>query len=213
MLTTLIRKIDERSFFVRTSNLTVFIVGANKYPGGMTSHTAHPAGPGGRGEADGSDERSVPLDAEEEAAWRAMARAILVVPRILEAELLEAHDLNLAEYSALMNLSESPGRSMRMTELANAVALSVSGLTRVIERLTRQGLTERVRCPTDARGHLAHLTDAGFSRLEAAYPRHLEGVRRHVMDHLVGRLDLEAFTAAVGSMAAGTAQAAPRRTR
>jgi DNA-binding MarR family transcriptional regulator len=143
-----------------------------------------------------------PLNPEEEAAWRALARAVLVIPRILEAELLETHGLNMAEYSVLMNLSETPERSMRMSELANLVALSVSGLTRVVERLTRQGLVERIKCETDARGQLAHLTDAGFTRLEQAYPRHLEGVRRHVMDHLNG-LDLVAFAEAVGEIAAG----------
>ncbi|WP_329135417.1 MarR family transcriptional regulator [Streptomyces sp. NBC_01476] len=142
-----------------------------------------------------------PLNPEEEAAWRALARAVLVLPRILEAELLETHGLNLAEYTVLMHLSESPERSLRMTELANRVALSVSGLTRVVERLSRQGLVERLKCPTDARGHLAHLTDKGFDRLVDAYPRHLEGVRRHVMDHLTG-IDLPAFAAAVGTIAA-----------
>lgn len=142
-----------------------------------------------------------PLNRAEEAAWRALARAILVVPRTLEAELIEAHGLNLAEYSVLMNLSEHSDRAMRMSELADAVALSVSGLTRVVERLSRQGLVTRVRCETDARGQLAHLTDAGFATLEAAYPRHLEGVRTHVMDHLVD-VDLAKFAEAVGNMAA-----------
>jgi DNA-binding MarR family transcriptional regulator len=125
---------------------------------------------------------------------------VLVIPRVLEAELLESHGLNMAEYSVLMNLSECPERSMRMSNLANAVALSVSGLTRVVERLSRQGLVERVRCDTDARGQLAHLTDAGMARLKEAYPRHLDGVRRHVMDHLSG-LDLVAFAEAVGNIA------------
>jgi DNA-binding MarR family transcriptional regulator len=143
-----------------------------------------------------------PLNAEEEAAWRALARAVLVIPRVLEAELLETHGLNMAEYTVLMILSESPERSLRMTELANAVALSVSGMTRVVERLSRQGLVERTKCETDARGQNAVLTPAGFARLEEAYPRHLESVRRHVMDHLAG-LDLAAFAEAVGKVAAG----------
>lgn len=124
-----------------------------------------------------------------------------MVPRVLEAELLESHGLNLAEYKVLMILSETPERSMRMSTLANAAGLSVSGLTRLIERLTRNGLVERTRCDTDARGQLAHLTDAGMVRLQDAYPRHLDGVRRHVMDHLAG-LDLVAFAEAVGRIAA-----------
>jgi DNA-binding MarR family transcriptional regulator len=153
-----------------------------------------------------------PLTPEEEAAWRAFARAILVVPRLLGAELLETHGLTMAEYSVLMNLSEAPQRSMRMSELAAAVALSGSGLTRVVERLAHQGLVERSRAQTDARGQVAHLTDAGFARLTAAYPRHLEGVRRHVMDPL-GSLDLVAFAKAMGQVAAGEAGPPLRRAR
>ena len=125
----------------------------------------------------------VPLNPDEELAWRALARAVLVIPRILDSELLEAQGLNLSEYSVLMNLSEQPDWSMRMSELANAVSISVSGLTRVIERLNRQGLVERVRADTDRRGQLAVLTPAGMARLEKAYPTHLAGVREHVMDH------------------------------
>src|SRR5580765_7900268 len=87
----------------------------------------------------------VPLTPDEELAWRALARAVLVIPRVLDSALLQAQGLGLTEYSVLMNLSEQPGRSMRMSELANAVLISVSGLTRVVERLTRQGLVERAR--------------------------------------------------------------------
>ena len=143
----------------------------------------------------------VPLNPDEELAWRALARAVLVIPRILDSELLEAQGLNLSEYSVLMNLSEQPDRSMRMSELANAVSISVSGLTRVIERLNRQGLVERVRADTDRRGQLAVLTPAGMARLEKAYPTHLAGVREHVMDHLAN-IDLSALTEAMSGIAA-----------
>src|SRR5499425_3450353 len=92
-----------------------------------------------------------PLTPDEELAWRALARAVLVIPRVLDGELLEAQGLSLTEYSVLINLSEEPGRSMRMSELANDVSISVSGLTRVVERLSRQGLVERVKAtPTVA---------------------------------------------------------------
>ena len=112
-----------------------------------------------------------PLTTDEELAWRALARAVLVIPKVLDGELLQAQSLGLTEYSVLMNLSEQPGRSMRMSELANAVMISASGLTRVVERLTRQGLAERVKAGTDGRGQLAVLTPAGFARLEQAYRR------------------------------------------
>jgi DNA-binding MarR family transcriptional regulator len=142
-----------------------------------------------------------PLTPEEELAWRALARAVLVIPRVLDGELLETQGLNLAEYSVLMNLSEQPDRSMRMSELANAVSLTTSGLTRVVDRLARNGLVERVQAETDRRGHLAVLTPAGFERLEKAYPTHLAGVRNHVMDHLAS-LDLTALADALSRIAA-----------
>ncbi|HET6294570.1 MAG TPA: MarR family transcriptional regulator [Kribbella sp.] len=145
--------------------------------------------------------RPVPLTPDEEAAWRALARAVLVIPRVLDGELLEAHGLNLAEYSILMNLSEAPNRSLRMSELANHVSMSGSGLTRAVDRLARQGLVDRTRAPEDGRGQIATLTPTGLTRLKEAWPTHLEGVRRHVMDHL-GDLDLLAFADAIAGIAA-----------
>jgi DNA-binding MarR family transcriptional regulator len=152
-----------------------------------------------------------PLSPQEEAAWRAFARAVLVIPRLLDGELLEAEGLNIAEYMVLMNLSEQAGRSMRMTDLANEVSLTSSGLTRVVDRLARQELVERVRDEADGRGQLAVLTPAGLSRLKKAYRTHLGGVRRHVMDHLAG-LDLAAFTAAISEIAAQQPGPPGRRT-
>jgi DNA-binding MarR family transcriptional regulator len=142
-----------------------------------------------------------PLTEEEEAAWRALSRAVLVIPRALDADLLESQGLNMTEYSVLMNLSEAPGRSLRMSELADYVCISVSGLTRVIERLTRQGLVERVKAQSDGRGQIAVLTPAGLDRLQQAWPTHLASARRHVMDHLDG-IDLTAFARALSAMAA-----------
>ena len=142
-----------------------------------------------------------PLTPDEERAWRALARAVMVITRVLDAELLQAQGLSLTEYSVLTNLSEQPGRSMRMSELAGAISITVSGLTRVVERLARQGLVERVKADTDGRGQLAVLTPAGFARLEQAYLTHLAGVREHVVDHLAG-LDLHAFTNTMTSIAA-----------
>jgi DNA-binding MarR family transcriptional regulator len=152
-----------------------------------------------------------PLTPDEERAWRALARAVQVITRVLDAELLQAHGLSLTEYSVLTNLSEQPGRSMRMSELAGLVSISVSGLTRVVERLARQALVERVKADTDGRGQLAVLTPAGFARLEQAYPTHLVGVREHVMDHLAG-LDLAAFTHTMSGIAAAEIGPPARRT-
>lgn len=146
-------------------------------------------------------ETPVPLSPEEEPAWRALARALLVLPRVLDGELLASEGLNLAEYSVLMNLSEQPDRSMRMSELANVVSLTSSGLTRVVDRLAHQCLVERVTAQSDRRGQLAVLTAAGFARLEKAYPTHLASVRKHVMNHLAD-IDLVAFADAMSHVAA-----------
>jgi DNA-binding MarR family transcriptional regulator len=124
------------------------------------------------------------LSVAEMAAWRTFLRAHATVVRQLEAELVAEHDLPLASYDVLVQLSEAPGRALRMTELADRVLLSRSGLTRLADRLERDGLLERQACPSDARGTLAVLTDAGLARLERAWPTH----RRGVAEHVTGRL-------------------------
>jgi DNA-binding MarR family transcriptional regulator len=143
---------------------------------------------------------SAPLTPDEEGAWRALARAVLVIPRVLDGELLASEGLNLSEYTVLMNLSEQPDLRMRMTELANVASLTSSGLTRVVDRLARHGLVERRKAPTDGRGNLAVLTPDGLARLEKAYLMHLAGVRKHVMDHLVD-LDLGSFADVISRIA------------
>jgi DNA-binding MarR family transcriptional regulator len=157
------------------------------------------------------DTQVEPLTPDEEAAWRALGRAVLVIPRVLDAELLATQGLNMTEYSVLMNLSEAPDQSLRMSELANYVSITVSGLTRVIERLSRQGLVDRVRAESDGRGQVAVLTDAGLERLKQAWPTHLAGVRRHVMDHLAG-LDLVAVADALTRIASAELGPPVRRT-
>lgn len=107
--------------------------------------------------------------------------------------------LNLAEYKVLMTLSERSGRAARMGELADAVAMSLSGLSRVVDRLERRELIARLRDEVDGRSHVARLTKAGMNRLRKAYPSHLDSVRRHVIDHL-GGVDLAAVTAAFRKM-------------
>jgi DNA-binding MarR family transcriptional regulator len=145
--------------------------------------------------------RTRPLSPAEERAWRAFARASIVVPRVLEAELQAEHGITMTEYFVLVNLSEAPDRALRMSEIASRGAMSLSAISRVVDALQRRGLVERARCPSDGRGLLAVLTDEGLDSLRAAYPTHLRGVREHVMSHLAG-FDLDAFAEAVGSFAA-----------
>jgi DNA-binding MarR family transcriptional regulator len=124
------------------------------------------------------------LTPTELATWRTFLRAHATVTRRLEAELVAEHELPLASYDVLVQLSEAPERRLRMTELADRILLSRSGLTRLADRLERDGLLTREACPSDARGTLAVLTDAGLDRLRSAWPTH----RRGVAEHVTGRL-------------------------
>jgi DNA-binding MarR family transcriptional regulator len=159
---------------------------------------ASPTGTGGEGTLD----LETPLAGQEERVWRSFARAFVVVPRVLEAEIHDAHGVTMTEYFVLVNLSEAPDRQLRMSELAGRGAMSLSAISRVVDALERRGLVERMRCPSDRRGLLAVLTDRGLACLEEVYPTHLRGVREHVMRHLTG-LDLDALADAVGSFAGG----------
>jgi DNA-binding MarR family transcriptional regulator len=111
----------------------------------------------------------------------------------LDAELERTHDLSLAEFDVLLQLSEAPERRMRMADLAEAVLLTRSGVSRLVDRLESRGLVERARCPSDARGLNASLTDAGAERLAEAAVTHLKGLRSRFTDRLsaedVGRLE------------------------
>ncbi len=118
-------------------------------------------------------------------AWRAFLRAHALVTRVLDAELMAECDLPLGSYEVLLRLNDAPDRRLRMTELADSVLLSRSGLTRLVDRLERDGLIRRQACASDARGTNAVITDEGRRRLREAAPVHLRGVREHV----IGLLD------------------------
>ncbi|MEO3805771.1 MarR family transcriptional regulator [Nonomuraea sp. B1E8] len=124
------------------------------------------------------------LTADELAVWRMLQRAQVRITRHLEAELLVAHDLPLASYDVLMQLAEAPERRLRMNDLAERVLLSRSGLTRLIDRLQRDGLVAREACADDARGLFAVLTERGEVRLAEATPTYLRGIRTQFLDML-----------------------------
>lgn len=119
--------------------------------------------------------------------WRSFLRAHTYVTRRLEADLIAGHALPLAAYDVLVQLAEAPEYRLRMNDLADRVLLSRSGLTRLVDRLQREGLVERCVCPSDARGLYAVLTGTGYRRLAEATPTHLRGVR----DYVLGRLTAE----------------------
>jgi DNA-binding MarR family transcriptional regulator len=141
-----------------------------------------------------------PLDAQEEAVMRAIGRMILVMPRALNADLEREQHMTASEYSVLRHLSESPDGRMRMSELAQACDMSLSGMTRLAGKLEISGYLKRIRSAEDARGSNAVLTEKGLARLREAWPSHLASVRRHIFDHLEG-LDLGKLAAAFDAIA------------
>ena len=127
------------------------------------------------------------LSAEELAAWGGLLRTHARLVRELDAELTAAHSLPLSSYEVLLRLAKAPEGQMRMSELADAVLLSRSGLTRLVDRLERERLVERRACSDDARGQWAVITPAGRRLFREAQQTHLAGVRRR----FVGRLTAE----------------------
>jgi DNA-binding MarR family transcriptional regulator len=114
-------------------------------------------------------------------AWRAFLLAHSMITRRLDDELREREGLSLAEYDALLQLASSPRRRLRMSQLADKVLLSRSGVTRLIDRLEDDRLVCRESCVSDARGAEAVLTEAGLNRLRDASTTHLDGVARYFL--------------------------------
>ena len=123
------------------------------------------------------------LSAVELAAWRGMLRTHAALVRALDTELEQAHALPLSHYDVLIYLRAAPGRRLRMAELADSVLLSRSGVTRLVDRLERDGLLARDTCVSDGRGCFAVLTDKGEELLARARPTHLAGVRERFLRH------------------------------
>jgi DNA-binding MarR family transcriptional regulator len=124
------------------------------------------------------------LTPEEMSAWAGFLRAHVTLVRELDEELTRTHNLPLSSYDVLVQLAGAPDGEMRMSQLADAVLLSRSGLSRLVARLVDQGLVERNECASDGRGALATLTPAGRSRLDDARATHRAGVRERFLGRL-----------------------------
>lgn len=121
------------------------------------------------------------LCSAELVAWRGMLRVHASLLKQLDAELEAEHGLPLTSYEVLMHLADAPEHRMRMCDLADSVLLSRSGMSRLVDRLERDGLLCRAACTNDARGAFACITHDGLALLEAARPTHLAGVRRRFL--------------------------------
>lgn len=124
------------------------------------------------------------LSEEEQGHWRAWLAASLLLNDKLSRDLQDVHDLTIADYEILVNLSEAPERRLRMSELAEATLSSRSRLSHQVDRMARSGLVEREACADDRRGSFAVLTEHGWDVLVSAAPDHVESVRQHLLDVL-----------------------------
>lgn len=124
------------------------------------------------------------LTTDQQGHWRAVITGMARLTESLGRQLERDAGLSLSEYEILVRLSESPERTMRMSELAAAVVHSRSRLTHAVGRLESRGLVERRPCPDDRRGVNCAMTDDGYAVLAAAAPGHVREVRAQLVDVL-----------------------------
>jgi DNA-binding MarR family transcriptional regulator len=124
------------------------------------------------------------LTAEEQRAWRAYLTACQTLFSAVDAQLARDSKIPHGYYEILVRLSETPGRALRMTQLAEASTSSKSRLSHAVARMEERGWVKRTDCATDRRGQVAQLTDEGFAALAAAAPGHVAQVRRSLIDLL-----------------------------
>lgn len=147
------------------------------------------------------------LTRAEMIAWRAFIETSGDLFAALERDLAE-HGLTLGDYQVLVYLSEAEDDSMRMCDLADALQLSPSGLTRRLDGLVKSGLVTRLASTEDRRVMMGVLTEAGRALLTRTAPHHVASVRRHIFDHLTAdQVDAMAsiFLAISAGLAADTA--------
>ena len=125
-----------------------------------------------------------PFREEELAAWHGMLTLYSRVMRDLDQDLLASHRMSVREFDVLITLANAPDYGLRMSDLAQRVMLTPSGLTRLVERLERARLVERQTDPADLRSFRAVLTDLGAQRLDEARATHNAVIRTRFTDRL-----------------------------
>ncbi|MEZ0493038.1 MarR family winged helix-turn-helix transcriptional regulator [Kineococcus sp. TBRC 1896] len=155
-------------------------------PPGSALQEARPAAPdetaGGAGPADPVPARW--LDDDEQVTWRTFLSATQLLLDRFDRQLQRDSGILLTYYEMLVRLSEAPGRSLRMSELAESSSSSRSRVSHAVARMEERGWIRREACPTDGRGFLAVLTDEGSAALASAAPGHVDTVRGTLFDQL-----------------------------
>ncbi len=139
------------------------------------------------------------------AAWRGFLNAHAAVIDHIERELAAAGCIPLSSYDVLVALSEATDNRLRMAELANRVVLSRSGLTRLVDRLEKDGLLARDRCGTDRRGAFAVLTEAGKETLRQAWPIYAQGIQKYFTS-LLDDTEVKVLSKALGRISEAARQ-------
>ncbi|MEA2632437.1 MAG: hypothetical protein QOE66_2656 [Chloroflexota bacterium] len=134
--------------------------------------------------------------------WRTFLQAHALLSRRLDEELRAEQAMSLAEYDALVVLALAPERRLRMSQLADRVLLSRSGVTRLVDRLVASGFVDRLQCSTDARGAEAVLTELGLTRLRRASRTHLRGIDQYFIGPL-SAAELGAIGQSLGTIVDG----------
>jgi DNA-binding MarR family transcriptional regulator len=124
------------------------------------------------------------LDDEEMSAWLALNGVILLLPAALDSQMQRDNGITMFEYLVMAMLSEAPGRTLQLKRLATVVNGSLSRLSHVVTRLEKRGWVRRQPLAENARVTLATLTDAGYAKVVASAPSHVETVRQLVFDGL-----------------------------
>ncbi|WP_327290710.1 MarR family winged helix-turn-helix transcriptional regulator [Streptomyces sp. NBC_01198] len=130
------------------------------------------------------------LTEEEQATWRAFVHATTLLEDHLDRQLQRDAGIPHMYYALLSTLSETPGRKMRMTELAQQTKITRSRLSHAVARLEGNGWVRRENCPTDRRGQVCVLTDSGYAELVRTAPGHVAAVRAAIFDRLTAEQNL-----------------------
>jgi DNA-binding MarR family transcriptional regulator len=124
------------------------------------------------------------LSDEEQRAWRAYRRMVLLVDAEVARELSRDSGLSMPDYQVLSALSESDDLRCRLSELATNMQWSASRLSHHVSRMEQRGLVQRADCASDARGAFVVVTEQGLDAIRQAAPDHVASVRRHLIDLL-----------------------------